>query len=240
MSAIVGTAGWSIASKDADWFDREGSGLARYASRFGGVEINSSFYRPHRQSTWQRWADSVPADFRFSVKIPKAITHERKLVDCAEASDIFCGQVEALGGKLAVLLVQLPPKLAFDKAVVASFFEHLASSTIAQIVCEPRHPSWFDDDADRLLQTLEIARVAADPALTPSAAIPGGWREFAYWRLHGSPTIYRSAYGDDRLDGYARLVRGESDAAHPAWCIFDNTASFAATQDALGLQARLS
>jgi uncharacterized protein YecE (DUF72 family) len=240
MAAIIGTAGWSIAASQADRFGREGSVLERYASRFGGVEINSSFYRPHRPSTWARWAESVPSDFRFSVKVPKVATHERKLIGCADALAPFCEQVTSLGDKLAVLLVQLPPKLGFDASVVTDFFGMLATLTDARAVCEPRHPSWFGDDADQLLRNLGVARVAADPALAPSAASPGGWRGLAYWRLHGSPVRYRSRYGADRLTHFAGQMRQEQDAGHAVWCIFDNTASGAAVEDALDLLERVN
>lgn len=73
--AIVGTAGWSIARSDAHGFPAAGTALERYARVFGGVEINSSFHRAHRPSTWAKWAACVPAGFRFAVKIPKTITH---------------------------------------------------------------------------------------------------------------------------------------------------------------------
>lgn len=240
MALIIGTAGWSIPPNQADCFDRDGSVLTRYASRFRGVEINSSFYRPHRPATWARWAETVPADFRFAVKIPKVVTHERKLVDCADPLASFCDQVASLGDKLAILLVQLPPKLSFDAALAADFFGLLASRTKVRAVCEPRHVSWFENDADRLLRDLEVARVAADPAITPSAARPGGWRGLAYRRLHGSPVMYRSPYGADRLKAYARQIAQERNAGHDVWCIFDNTASGAATADAIGLQEQLA
>ena len=80
-SIRVGCAGWSIPREHADRFPEEGSHLARYAGRFPAVEINSSFYKPHRPATYARWAASVPADFRFSVKVPKLATHERRAND---------------------------------------------------------------------------------------------------------------------------------------------------------------
>ena len=231
----IGTAGWSIPRQVAEAFPPEGSALERYAAQFPVAEINSSFYRPHRLSTWARWRDSTPADFRFAVKLPKAITHERKLADFEEPLAEFLPQVEALGDKLAVLLVQLPPKLAFDSATAERFFAALASRTAAAVACEPRNPSWFDAEADALLTAHRVARVAADPAICEAAAQPGGWRGLGYWRLHGSPRIYRSSYAD-RLDAYAETLAAE---AGEAWCIFDNTASSAATSDALGLMEAL-
>ncbi|MDP9412992.1 MAG: DUF72 domain-containing protein [Pseudomonadota bacterium] len=239
MSAIVGTAGWSIPAKDAEHFGSDGSTLQRYAQRFQGVEVNSCFHRPHRASTWARWGESVPASFRFAVKVPKTISHQRKLVDCADLVERFLGELRPLEGKLAVLLLQLPPKLAFSGAVGEDFFEHFSKLMSVRIVCEPRHPSWFEAGADALLDRLRVARVAADPAVNPEAALPGGWRGFSYWRLHGSPTMYRSAYDATRLDAYAALIRAETARGRDVWCMFDNTAASAATGDALALMARL-
>jgi uncharacterized protein YecE (DUF72 family) len=236
--AIVGTAGWSISAKDAEHFPAEGTSLQRYAARFRGVEINSSFHRPHRASTWAKWAGDVPDGFRFSVKMPKTISHQAKLVDCIALVEAFLGEVSGLGDKLAVLLLQLPPKLAFDAALAGDFLEQLKSRTEVQIACEPRHPSWFEAPADALLERLEVARVAADPSVVEQAAVPGGWRGFGYWRLHGSPVMYRSSY-DTRIAGYAASIKAEVEQGREAWCMFDNTASSAATGDALALMGQL-
>jgi len=239
MSLVIGTAGWSIPAMNRDAFGAGDTGLARYATRFGGVEINSSFHRPHRRETWARWASSVPAAFRFAAKLPKTISHERKLVDCDDLVGRFLDEVGGLGDKLAILLLQLPPKLAFDPLTAKPFLAALAASSRAKLVCEPRHASWFEPACDILLERLGIARVAADPAVVPAAAVPGGWRGLGYWRMHGSPVMYRSSYDDGRLDGYAAFLRVERDAGRPSWCIFDNTAASAAAGDALGLLTRL-
>ena len=239
MTAVIGTAGWSIASRHAGHFPSDGSALQRYAARFAGVEINSSFYRPHRPETWRRWAVSVPEHFRFAVKLPRTITHERKLSDCEAPAAAFLEQVEPLGAKLAVLLVQLPPKLGFDDALARAFLEPLARRAPARVACEPRHPSWFEAEADGLLDRLGVARVAADPAVVPAAAVPGGWRGLAYWRLHGSPITYRSSYEEARLDAYASRIQAELSEGREVWCMFDNTLSAFATVDALALMERL-
>jgi uncharacterized protein YecE (DUF72 family) len=155
-------------------------------------------------------------------------------VDCAGELDQFLEQASTLGEKLAVILVQLPPKLEFDAALAATFLRELGRRTAAAIVCEPRHISWFSAEADELLEQLRVARVATDPSLCDSAARPGGWAGIRYWRLHGSPVIYRSSYAD-RIGDYAALRKEEEARARPVWCIFDNTASSAGGVDALQL-----
>jgi uncharacterized protein YecE (DUF72 family) len=223
----IGTAGWSVPKG----FGAEGSQLQRYSARLNCVEINSSFYRPHRPETYARWAQSAPTGFRFALKAPRAITHEARLRDAAPLLQAFLGEIAPLGPALGPVLVQLPPSLEFDPALAQSFFGDLRQLFAGEVVAEPRHPSWFGAAAEALLAAHEIGRVAADPAPAPEAAAPGGWAGLRYWRLHGSPQMYHTAYGEDRLRALAGRLAAQD------WCIFDNTASGAALQDALKLQS---
>lgn len=233
----IGCAGWSIASRDAALFGGGDSMLARYATRFDMVEINSSFYRPHRATTYARWADSVPPHFRFSVKLPRAITHEARLRRCGPALDTFFEAAGALGDRFGCVLVQLPPSLAFDARTAATFFAMLARRWPGRVACEARHASWFTPAASTLLTRQGIARVAADPPRHGDDASPGGATGFAYWRWHGVPEIYYSDYPPAALDAIADAVRaGPVDA----WVVFDNTAAGHAVPNAAQLQARLA
>jgi len=112
------------------------------------VEINSSFHRPHQRKTYEPWARCTAANFRFSVKLPKAITHERRLVDCGAILDRFAMEVAGLGGRLGVLLVQLPPNAAFSEELAERFFGQLRSRFDAPVAIEPRHASWFEHAVD--------------------------------------------------------------------------------------------
>jgi uncharacterized protein YecE (DUF72 family) len=236
VNVRVGTAGWAIPAAVRERFEGEGTHLQRYARRFSCVEINSSFYRPHRPSTYARWAGSVPDEFRFALKVPKEITHTRRFVDCEEPLERFLAESAHLGEKRGVLLVQLPPSFAYGAALTDAFFTAFRRRYDGLLACEPRHPSWFSADADAALRTFRIARVAADPAVVPDAAEPGAWDGFAYYRLHGSPRVYYSSYDDATVEAIAERLRA---AAAPAWCIFDNTAMDAAAANALHLVERL-
>jgi uncharacterized protein YecE (DUF72 family) len=214
--------------------------LERYAARFNAVEINSSFYRPHQPKTYARWAAATPDAFRFSVKLPKRITHEARL--CGAEVDVarFVEEITALGKKLGVILVQLPPSLAFDEHSVSRFFGDLREQlTQPAIVVEPRHASWFEPRVAELLEELGIGRVAADPALVPAASEPAGARHTVYYRLHGSPRIYYSAYDSAYLAELAERLKKQNAEGAETWCIFDNTALAAATENALELLALL-
>ena len=236
----IGTAGWTLPRQWQGEFGGDGSHLARYATRFAGAEINSSFYRAHRPSTYARWAASVPAGFRFSVKVPRAITHDQRLVAADVLLDVFLDEVRGLGDRLGALLVQLPPSLAFHAETAQEFFATLRARHDGDVACEPRHESWFGVEAGALLRAQRVARVAADPARCPAAAEPGGWPDLVYLRLHGSPRMYYSAYTASYLDGVAAVLRAHLAAGARCWCVFDNTTLGAATGDALALAARMA
>jgi len=233
----IGTAGWSLPRDVQDRFPGEGTHLTRYARIFDAAEINSSFHRPHRPATYARWAASVPASFRFSVKVPKTITHQAKLVDAEPELDRFLVEAGALGASLGCLLVQLPPSLELDAARARRFFAALRKRYAGDVAVEPRHASWFVATSARLFTDYRLARVGADPARVPEAARPGGCKDLAYWRWHGSPRMYWSSYGDAQLRGLADAVLAAHQRGQRVWCIFDNTTSGAAAHNALALRA---
>ena len=234
----MGTAGWSIPRDVAGAFPGEGSHLQRYARVMGGAEINSSFHRPHRMEVYQRWAASTPPGFRFAVKLPRAISHDTRLRRPREPLRQFLWQISGLGDRLAVVLVQLPPSFVFELRVVRNFFSLLVEKFPGAVVCEPRHASWFTPRADEVLASLRVTRAAADPAKWPEAARPGGWLgpqgdgagALLYYRWHGSPRMYWSAYERDWLQGRAQAL-AQWPASAECWCMFDNTAGGAALGD---------
>ncbi len=165
----IGTAGWSIPRAAAQHCPGSGTHLQRYAQVFDCAEINSSFYRSHGPATYARWAGSTDADFKFSVKVPRTITHEQKLRRARVPLVRFLGETSGLGPQRGPLLVQLPPSLSFDARVAATFFRLVRSCHDGSVVCEPRHPSWFAAAATNALRRYRIARVVADPAAVPEA-----------------------------------------------------------------------
>ena len=210
----------------------------RYGALFDAVEINSSFYRPHRRLTYQRWSASVPNHFRFAVKVPRLITHERRLASCNDEIVAFTNSVQGLGDKLGALLVQLPPSGVFIETVSREFFRLLRQETSALIACEARHPSWFALVADRLLDEFHVTRVTADPMPRGCEVHPSKNIGSRYLRLHGSPHIYYSPYAFDYLQQLSSVLE-RSNLIGETWCIFDNTAAGAAWSDAPTLQQLL-
>ena len=242
----LGTAGWTLPKATAAAFPAGGSHLARYAQRFTAAEINSSFHRPHRRTTYERWAATVPETFAFAVKLPKEITHTLRLAGTEAALDAFAEQIGGLGDRLGALLVQLPPSFAFDADIAGAFFTTFRARFAGPAVCEPRHDSWLGAEADAMLRRFKVARVAAHPAIGMSKVEgggepqAGGWPGLFYMRLHGAPRPYYSAYGDEALADYARRLREAAAAGAATWCILDNTALGYAAANALTLQRLLA
>lgn len=234
----MGCAGWKVGREYRRQFAGQGSHLELYSEKFNAVEINSTFYRSHRPATYRKWAASVSSDFRFSVKIPKSITHEARLLKCTDQLDTFLSECCELGDRLGCLLVQLPPSLDFSSSVAGHFFETLRARYSGCVVIEPRHASWVD--AQALLIDYHIAQAAVDPSRFCSDTVPRGWAGVRYWRFHGSPAIYYSEYEQDWLIARAREILEAKSDDSPAWCIFDNTARDAALGNALSMQRLLS
>ena len=235
---FVGTAGWSVPRASAHRCPSEGTHLQRYARVFPCAEINSSFYQPHSPTTYAKWAAYAPHDFQFAVKVPRLITHEHQLRRARVPFARFLADTSGLGPRRGPLLVQLPPSFAFDARPAARFLEVVRERYEGPVVCEPRHPTWFGTPADTLLNRYRVARVAADPVVSGGSAAPGGWNGIAYFRLHGAPRMYWSRYDASYLTRLGMLVRQIAESAD-VWCVFDNTASGAALENAWELRQLL-
>lgn len=234
----VGLAGWSEAASRYRALlspaSDEVKGLRRYANTFDFVEINSSFYRQVRKSTCEKWAAEVPDDFIFSVKMHRLITHYTRLKDTDLLGDFF-GPMAGLGKKLGVVLVQLPPSLAFDAATAGKFFACLRWHYQGCAVCEPRHASWAGTEARSILTHHGIAPVLTE---IPDGKVPPMAKGLpVYIRLHGAPRRYYSSYSGEQLRRLATFLSGHPRRAR--FVVFDNTASSAGVLNALELQRML-
>ena len=142
----ISTAGWGVPTES----ERKETRLHRYSRIFNCAEVNSTFYRPHRKNTWAKWAAETPENFRFSIKAPKAITHENMLQSIEQPLKDFFEQIEALEEKKGPVLFQLPPSLIFDPAIAEEFLALLRTLYIGEVALEPRNKSWFDSLPDAL------------------------------------------------------------------------------------------
>lgn len=229
----IGTAGWTIPRTSAAHFPTEGTGLERYAAVLPAAEINTTFYRSHKPAIFERWANATPPHFRFAVKAPKTVTHEKRLVETDDLLRAFIQEIAPLGGKLGPVLIQLPPSLQFTDDA-ARFVGGWREIYPGPTVIEARHATWFNAQAAARLVDAQIARVAADPAVVAEAGRPGGWTGLTYIRLHGSPRMYASSYSSAQIAAVAATL-ADRQAGTEGWCIFDNTMLGAAAANALEL-----
>jgi uncharacterized protein YecE (DUF72 family) len=231
---VIGTAGWNIPRRTGRRFPSEGTHLQRYAGYFRGAEINSSFHRQHARTTYQKWAAATPNDFKFSVKLTREITHDARLVRPSSALKRFLDETSGLGHKRGPILVQLPPSLVYDARIAGRFLDCVRRAYDGPLVCEPRHATWALPGAEKMLKRYRVARVAADPPRESAFGKPGGWDGIVYFRLHGAPRTYWSPYSTRYLDALASTLC-TADSVE-VWCVFDNTASGAAIENAFELQ----
>ncbi|BCD60334.1 MULTISPECIES: DUF72 domain-containing protein [unclassified Nitratiruptor] len=227
----IGTAGWSIPKTYAHLFPKEGTHLERYAQVFNITEINKTFYQLPRASTLQKWSQSTPDHFRFSVKMHRSFTHIHKLRSTENLHD-FIKHLQNLGNKWLALLIQLPPKLTFESEIAIPFFSTLRSIYQGHIALEARNETWLE--AKEVLHQFDISLVAADPPRFEGNDKPLFYTDLIYYRLHGSPKIYYSKYDEKFLRNIAdNIIRLE---AKDTLVIFDNTASGAAIENAYELR----
>ncbi len=178
----VGTSGYNYPEWKGSFYPAEFAAakmLPYYAARFPTVEINYTFYRMPSEKLLAGWTKQVPAEFRFTLKAPRRITHDAKLVNCRDLTVEFCRVAATLGPQLGALLFQLPPSLKKDLGRLDAFLETLPPRAPAAF--EFRHPSWFDADVFARLRERQTALCVADSELleTPLDVTA----DFGYFRL---------------------------------------------------------
>jgi uncharacterized protein YecE (DUF72 family) len=178
----IGTSGYNYPEWKGSFYPRDLAAakmLPYYAARFGTVEINYTFYRLPTESILAKWAAAVPPHFRFTLKAPKRITHDRRLKDCSELLHAFCAAAGTLGRQLGVLLFQLGPAFRCDLPLFDRFLEDLPPG--ARAAFEFRHPSWFAEEVYERLRQRNLALCVADSERlsTPLEATA----DYGYFRL---------------------------------------------------------
>jgi len=228
----VGTSGWSYDHWAAGVFYPEHLAQARrleyYASRFDTVEVDATFYRLPSEHAVRVWHDTVPEHFRFAVKGSRSITHFRRLGDIDEALASFSERMSGLGGKLGVVLWQLPPNLKADAGLLSRFLRRLPDMP-ARHAIEFRHDSWSTEEIRDLLGESGVANVWASNGAATQAPVPTA--DFVYVRFHGT-SVYHGAYDHPALEPWARLLREQATAQRDCYAYFNNDAQGHAPQDA--------
>jgi uncharacterized protein YecE (DUF72 family) len=269
MAVRIGISGWRYAPWRGVFYPQDlvqREELAFASRTFRTIEINGSFYSLQRPSSWLSWARETPDDFVFSVKGPRFVTHMKQLRDVeTPVANFLASGVLGLGPKLGPVLWQLPPRMRFDAARLATFLELLPHTTTAAARLAGRHDERLDDrsltvtDADRPLRHAIEPRHESfrDPAfrallrehgvalvLSDSAGV---WPVFddvtadlVYVRLHGQGELYVGGYTADALDTWADRIRAWAADGRDVIVYFDNDVKVHAPYDALALLSRLT
>ena len=209
--------------------------LGYYARHFNAVEVNASFYRKPQAATLQRWRDETPAGFRFFMNMPKSVTHVARMRDAADEAAAFCGHAAAhLQEKLAGFLYQLPPSFAFSEAHLQRVMDTVEPSCLN--VVEFRHPSWWTAPVMEALRGQGIVFSGVSIPMDIPDEVVDNHCGVVYYRLHGTPVMFKSAYPDMFLNHLAeRLKSGPT-----AYVFFNNTWGMSAVHNARYLQRRLA
>lgn len=237
MAVHIGTSGWSYAHWNGVLYP-QGLATARrlehYVRQFGTVELNASYYRWPSDATFASWQRRLPDGFVLTVKAPRWLTHARRLLDPDEWLARIARGLGHLGPKRGVLLVQLPPTMAFDYARLAYFLERVPDGF--RVSVEFRHPSWHQDNIFELLEKYGAAYCVMSGANLP--CILRATAPFVYVRLHGPDHnhLYGGSYSDDDLRWWADGVREWQGMGRDVFAYFNNDGGGNAVRNALTLK----
>lgn len=229
----IGCSGWNYRHWEGVFYPPtvpKSKWLQYYAAIFNTVEINATFYRQFKDSTYTQWHNKVPDGFCFSVKMSKYITHIKRLSNVDTEIRTCVTSASLLKEKLGVILIQLPPSLKFDAALVADFLSALPGNY--RYTIEARNNTWLCDSSFSLLQKHNVAWCISDTA-GRYPYCEEVTADFVYIRLHGSTQLYASNYTDQVLNEWAEKIIGWN---RPAYCYFDNDFNAYAVYNAMTLK----
>ena len=234
----VGTSGWSYDHWRGRFYPEDlgtAKRLSYYCQKFDTVEVNSSFYHLPRETTFEKWRDSTPERFVFSVKASRYITHVKKLTGVEEAVQRFIERATRLGSKLGPILWQLPPQLKRNDEKLEGFLSVLPESF--EHVFEFRDRSWICQEVVDLLDRYDASFCSiSSPEIVTDLMVSG---PIGYLRMHGRGSWYGSNYTTDELRQWAEKIRDAFSRCDRWFVYFNNDANAYAVYNALELRSML-
>ncbi len=219
MQVHIGCSGWFYWHWRGIFYPetkRTDTWFKHYTATFNTVELNAPFYKWPKLSTVKSWRRNAPEDFRYSVKVNRLITHEKRLVRTRMLVEEFCAIEKILGQKLGCFLFQFPPSYRYTPSRLKSIIGQLNPAYRNAI--EFRHASWWRESVYRHLSEAGLIFCSVSAPRLPDELVKTS--EVLYARLHGRSRWYRHDYTRDELDEWARKI-AES-GAREAWIYFDN------------------
>jgi uncharacterized protein YecE (DUF72 family) len=210
--------------------------LNYYAKHFSTVELNVTFYRLPRESSFDRWYQVTPPNFCFSLKGSRYITHIKRLDNCHEELNSFFQVARRLKNKLSIVLWQLPPSLKLDLELLANFCKALESNPLSRSVrqaFEFRHSSWFSDETYNLLSNFNFALCIAHSTRWPIKKVRTA--SYTYLRFHGGEKLYDSNYTDEELGEWGNYCYKLLSNGFDVYVYFNNDMSGYAVNNAKSL-----
>jgi len=192
--------------------------LSYFVQKFKTVEINSTFYHLPRQSTIAHWLEVAPANFLFSLKANRSITHSKKLKDTENEVRTFIHLIKPMKAKLGVILFQLPPSLKLDIGLLDSFLSGLPSGY--RYAVEFRHNSWMDQVVFDLMALHRVGFCINDFGQRQTPRIVTA--PFVYLRMHGPLGRYNGKYSKEQIAALCRSIEGFTGEGKEVFCYFNN------------------
>lgn len=247
---IIGTSGWQYKDWNGVFYPESIKGKAQlgyFATQFSSVEINSTFYHVPRLSSIENWAQSVPDDFRFVIKMNRFLTHTKRLTSDEQFTQKlqeFLTLLKPLGNKLATVLVQLPPSMRVENSRLEYLAEQRRDAEMLldmklPLAIEFRHASWFNEETFAVMTKHNLASVINDsPNRWPASnEVPA---DFAYIRFHGNKQLYRSSYDDEELEAWTDFIMDDCGDCKRVLCYFNNDYGGVAVRNAKSLQQKIT
>jgi len=240
MATHVGTSGWSYDHWDHVLYPAgtpSRNRLDYYVQQFETVELNASFYRWPRDSSFASWRRRLPEGFVFSVKAPRGLTHGKRLY----ATEAWIGRITSawheLGDRRGVLLVQLPPGMERDDGRLAYFLGLLPEWI--KVAVEFRHDSWHDEAVYELLEKHRTAYCIMSGAELP--CVLRATAPFVYIRMHGPDHhhLYGGSYSDQDLRWWTDRIAEWETAGKEVFVYFNNDGGGNAVRNARTLRSFL-
>lgn len=218
---LVGTSGWNYDSWKGVFYPEElprKKWLNYYSQKFPAVEVNATFYREFRDSTYLKWRDTVLEDFYFVLKAPKVITHRYYLKNSSEIIKRFSKATSNLGNKFGLILLQLAPNTPYNIELLAEAL--LSFAEPKKVAVEFRNEKWETDEVKELLREIGAIYCMVDSPKT--RLVPCFTSEIGYIRLHGKKRWYNYDYSDRELEEIAEIAKSGIDYGCKQVFIFFN------------------